>query len=205
MLLATAALVASCFVLGQAVVGLCGWPHPQWWAPAVGYALLLIIFGQAVQHRTHQTALLVLTIVLVAASLVLPFVRGAIRAAAVDGGLLGIVLLLLAAIPFLSAGYAGILGPHVSNDMSQHLSAAWWLRHDTYPLPVAAIGGNLINTGYPLGPHALTAGLSSLGLGDVRGFSAITLAVPVLTGFIALGIVPEARRGARWAFAAAIG
>src|SRR5204863_3201914 len=70
----------------------------------------------------------------------------------------------------------------------------------------AAIGGNLINTGYPLGPHGLAAALGHwLGLGEVRAFSALTLAVPALTAFAVLGLVPEARRGARWALAAAVG
>jgi hypothetical protein len=205
LLLATVLLVGTCFVIGQAVVFLCGWERPQWWAPAVGYAVLMIIFGLAVHVRDHQRLLLAFAIAITLGSLLLPFVRRSLRWAAGDGLVLGIGLTLLAAIPFLATGYAGFLGPNVSDDMSQHLTAAWWLSDGTGMLPVAAIGGNLINTGYPLGPHGLAAGLARLGLDDVRGFSALTLAVPVLTGFVAFGIVPEARRGARWALAAAVG
>ena len=90
--------------------------------------------------------------------------------------------------------------------MSQHLTAAYWLWGHQGMLPAAAIGGDLITTGYPLGPHSLAAGLShGLGLGEVRAFSALTLAVPVLTAFAALGVIPTAPRPARLALAAVVG
>jgi hypothetical protein len=205
MLLATVLLVGACFVLGQAVVFLCGWRQWTWWAPALGYALLLIVFGQALRLPNHQTGLVIVVIVAVVAALALPAVRRSLHESALDAVPLGIGLILLAAIPFFAVGYAGILGTNVSNDMSQHLTGAWWLHHREAPLPVAAIGGNLVTTGYPLGPHSLAAALSSLGLGEVRGFSALTLAVPVLTGFAAVGLVPAARRGARWVLALVVG
>ena len=202
---ATLLLVAACFALGQAVLFLCGWPAWRWWAPALGYAILMIVFGLVVHLRSQQWILIVLALVAVAASLALPYVRESLRAATADGLVLGIGLLLLAAIPFFAAGHVGILGANVSDDMSQHLTAAWWLHNDTEQLPVAAIGGDLITSGYPLGPHGLAAALAQLGLGDVRAFAAVTLAVPVITGFVAFGIVPEGRRVPRWALAAAIG
>ncbi|HYZ30329.1 MAG TPA: hypothetical protein VE570_14800 [Thermoleophilaceae bacterium] len=206
MLLATGLLIAVCFVLGQAVVALCGWERPQWWAPAVGYAVLLILFGQLIRLPNHQTALIGVAVLGVVAALALPAVRSWTREVGLDALTLGIAITLLASIPFFTAGYAGILGANVSNDMSQHLSGAWWLQHRQGMLPVAAIGGDLIKTGYPIGPHAVAAELSrALGLGEVRAFSAVTLAVPVLTGFIAFGIVPAARRAARWALALAVG
>jgi hypothetical protein len=206
MLLATCLLVAVCFVLGQAIVFLCGWRRPQWWAPAVGYAALLIVFAQLIRFPRHPRDLIVLVAVVAVASLALRFVRRSIRQSWDDLFLVGVGLLLLAAIPFFAAGYAGILGASVSNDMSQHLTAAYWLRDHSGVLPVAAIGGDLITTGYPIGPHALAAELSrALGISEVRAFAAETLAVPVVTGFIALGIVPAARRPARSALAAVVG
>lgn len=206
MLLATGLLVGACFVLGQAVVWLCGWERWQWWAPALGYGVLMIVFGQAIHIPNRQTELLVIVTAAAVVSLALPFVRRAAREAALDGIVLGIGLTLLAAIPFFAAGYAGILGVSLSDDMSQHLTAAYWLRDSTGTLPVAAIGGDLVTNGYPLGPHGLAAALNrGLGLGEVRAFSAVTLAVPVLTGFAAVGIVPAARRAARWALAAVVG
>ena len=206
MLLATALLVGACFVLGQAIVFLCGWTSPQWWAPALGYAVLLILFGLLVSMRDLQVVLIVIAALAVLASLLLPFVRAAARDLAVDGVVLGGGLILLAAIPFFIAGYAGILGASISNDMSQHLSTAYWLQHPNGQLPVAAIGGNLIDTGYPLGPHGLTVALTrALGLGEVRAFSAVTLAVPPLMGMVAFGAAAGAPRPARWALAAVIG
>jgi hypothetical protein len=206
MLLATGLLVAVCFVLGQAITFLCGWRDPQWWAPALGYAALLTLFAQLVRVPRHPRDLIALAVVASVVSLLFPFVRRSIRQTLPDLLVLGIGLTLLAAIPFFAAGYAGILGASVSNDMSQHLTAAAWFNDRSGVLPVAAIGGDLINTGYPIGPHALAAELSrALGIGEVRAFAAETLAVPVLTGFIALGIVPAARRSARWALAAVVG
>ena len=206
MLLATGLLVAVSFVLGQAIIFLCGWRDPQWWAPALGYAALLTLFAQLIRVPRHPRDLIALAVVASVASLLLPFVRRSIKQTLPDVLVLGIGLTLLAAIPFLAAGYAGILGASVSNDMSQHLTAAAWFNDRSGVLPVAAIGGDLITTGYPIGPHALAAELSrALGIGEVRAFAAETLAVPVLTGFIAFGIVPAARRPAGWALAAVVG
>jgi hypothetical protein len=206
LLLATGLLVGVSFVLGQAIVFLCGWPRWQWWAPALGYGVLLILFGQAIHVPRHQSALLAIAVVAAAAALLLPFVRASLREAAAEGLVVGVGLILLAAIPVFAAGHTGILGASVSNDMSQHLTAAYWLRDSSGVLPVAAIGGDLVKTGYPIGPHALAAGLTrGLGIGEERAFAAVTLAVPALTGFVALGLVPMARRAARWAFAAVIG
>jgi hypothetical protein len=206
MLLATGLLIAVCFLLGQAVAFLCGWDRPQWWAPAVGFGVLLILFGQLIRLPNHQTALIVVAACAAAAALALPAVRAWTRDVGLDALALGVVMTLLAAIPFFAAGHAGILGANVSNDMSQHLTGAWWLQHRQGMLPVAAIGGDLIKTGYPIGPHAMAGELGrALGLGEVRAFSAVTLAVPVLTGFIAFGIVPAARRAARWALALVVG
>lgn len=205
MLLATGLLIAASFVLGQAIVLLCGWPPLQWWAPALGFGCLMILFGQLVRMRGDQLALVVVAVVAVAAALALPAARRASRDAAADALVLGAGATLLAAIPFFAAGYAGVLGASVSNDMSQHLTGAYWLGGGEGVLPVAAIGGDLITTGYPLGPHGLAAALGDLGLGEVRAFSALTLAVPALTAFAAFGLVPSAPRTARIALAAAVG
>src|SRR6476659_6794689 len=142
MLLATGLLVAASFLLGQALAFLCGWDLPRWWAPALGYAVLLIIFGQAIRLPSHQTELMVMAVAAAIASLALPAVRRTLGENVVDTVGLGIGLILLAAIPFFATGFAGILGTNVSNDMSQHLTAAYWLFHRDSLLPVAAIGGN---------------------------------------------------------------
>ena len=206
LLLLTAALVAASFLLGHGILALCGWRRWNWCAPAVGYAALLIVFGQLVDFPRHQRAMIALVIAVSVAALVLRPVRRAVRESALDTLVIGVGMILLAAIPFFAAGHPGILGASVSNDMSQHLTAAYYLRTLQGELPVAAIGGDLINTGYPLGPHGLAAALTRVsGLGEVRAFSAVTLAIPVVTAFAALGLVPTARRAARWGLAVVIG
>jgi hypothetical protein len=206
LLLLTVVLVAVCFLLGQAILALCGFDRWRWWAPALGYGALLIWFGQTLRVPSHPRLMIAIAIVVPILALALRFVRTAVRESALDLVVVGIGMTLLAAIPFFAAGHTGILGANVSNDMSQHLTASYWLRDRSGMLPVAAIGGDLITTGYPLGPHSLASALARVsGLGDVRAFSAVTLAIPVVTGFAALGAVPNARRGARWGLAAVVG
>src|SRR3954452_933604 len=206
MLVLTAVLVAACASLGQGVLALCGWQRWAWWSPALGYAVLLIVFGQAIRLPHRLTGPILISAALAVAPLVLRPVRRALREALADGIALSILALLLAAIPFFATGRTGILGASVSNDMAQHLTAAFWLRTHDSMLPVAAIGGNLITTGYPIAPHSLAAGLShATHIGDVRAFSAETLAIPVMTVLAAFGVVPAARRGARWALAVVVG
>jgi hypothetical protein len=165
--------------------------------------VLLILGGQALRfpHR-----FLVLFAVVLVAALLLPRTRSALREALPESIPLGIVLVLLAAVPFFAVGYVGVLGASISNDMSTHLLGAWYLRTGEGFKPVAAIGGNIIDTGYPMGPHGLTTALTkAFGVGEETAFAAVTMAVPVLTAFAALGVVPTARRGVRWLVAVAIG
>lgn len=202
----TAVLVGACFTVGQGIVAVCGWRRWTWWAPAVGYGALMILAAQIIRFPAHPRALIALAVAAALGAFVFPLVRASARESLPDAVPVGLGLLLLAAVPFFAAGHTGVLGASVSNDMSQHLVAAYWLEGHHGLLPYAAIGGDLITTGYPLGPHALAAELSrASGLGEERAFSAVTLAVPVLTGFAALGLVPTARRGARWALAAVVG
>jgi hypothetical protein len=205
MLLLTAALVTACFLLGQGILALCGASRWRWWAPSLGYAVLLIVGGQSV--RIHPGLAMALVAVLITvATLALPMVRRAVVEAAPEAVPIGVGLILLAAIPFFATGHSGVLGATWSNDMSSHLTAAFYLRTGDGLRPAAAVGGDLISTGYPLGSHGLAALLTSLsGLGEEQSFAALTLAVPVLTAFAALGIVPSAPRAARWALAGIIG
>lgn len=206
MLAYTAALVAVCFMLGQGVLALCGYAEWRWWAPALGYGVLLIWFGQVVRIPNHGGAQVVIALVAALATLALPLVRRAIREAFFDGAVVGVGIILLAAVPFFAAGHTGVLGANVSNDMSTHLLGAYWLRTEASTLPLAAIGGDIITTGYPIGPHALAAAIVRASwFGEERAFSVVMLAVPVLTAFAVLGVVPAARRGARWALAAIVG
>ncbi|HEU4978916.1 MAG TPA: hypothetical protein VFT42_08490, partial [Solirubrobacteraceae bacterium] len=115
--------------------------------------------------------------------------------------------LFAASVPFLVAGYAGILGVGDNNDMSAHLTAAWWLDARGPVRPMGALGDSIIGEGYPLGPHALVAALSrGLGISLVHAFDALTIVVPVLTAVAALGALgPRVPRLVRWTAAMLIG
>jgi hypothetical protein len=89
----------------------------------------------------------------------------------------------------LVEGHFGILGTSFNPDMSQHLLAADRLADGE--------GGQLLNQGYPLGPHAIVVALNGLGIGLVQGFSGLTAAVAVLaplTALTAFAELPPLRR-----------
>src|SRR5438309_5691944 len=65
----TAALVAVCCALGQGLLALFGWREWRPWSPALGFAVLLIVFGQVVRIPNRQG--IVIALVLVAAALAL--------------------------------------------------------------------------------------------------------------------------------------
>ena len=69
------------------------------------------------------------------------------------GALLAVIgAVLVAAIPFLVSGRIGILGQGLINDdMASHLLFAEWIDTREGPTP------DLIEDGYPLGPHAIVS------------------------------------------------
>jgi hypothetical protein len=103
---------------------------------------------------------------------------------------------LFAAIPFIAAGNVGILGVGlVNDDMASHLLLADWIDERFRPEPV------LVDQGYPLGPHALVAGLAGLlSASSIDVFAGLTLAIPALTALVAYsalgGLTPAVRIGA---------
>ena len=101
----------------------------------------------------------------------------------------GALALLLASIPFIVNGRVGILGVGlVNDDMASHLLIADWLNTRVGETP------GLIEGGYPVGPHALAAGLSEgLGTGLIEAFAGITLAIPVLTALVAVEALRDLR------------
>ena len=68
--------------------------------------------------------------------------------------------------------------------MSQHLLATDRLADGA--------GSQLLNQGYPLGPHAIVVALNKgLGIGLVQGFNGLTVAVAVLASLTALAAFAE--------------
>ncbi len=93
----------------------------------------------------------------------------------------GVLAAAFAALPFIAAGAVGILGVGlVNDDMASHLLIADWIDERFRPEPV------FIDQGYPLGPHALVAGLSTLlHVSSIDVFAGLVLAIPMLTALVA--------------------
>lgn len=181
-------------VVGQAALALGGRRDLAWLGGAVGLALLLVTAGIAIRLPGHATAVAVAIALIVAVSTIFLLVSRPTNLAGLAGALpTMLVALAVASIPFVVAGRVGILGVGlVNDDMASHLLLASWLDQRFVPEPV------LIDQGYPLGPHALVAGLAKvLGTDPVRAFAGLTLAIPALTALVAFGALARLRPLAR--------
>jgi hypothetical protein len=192
---ASVALVcAGSLLVGQAILWLSGHRELTWLSGPVGLAALLVASGLAIKLPGHGTAAAIVIGGLVVASAIVLFIRrpAVVPAPASHPALAlaaGALALLVASVPFIANERVGILGVGlVNDDMAYHLLIADWLNTRVGEMPV------LIHQGYPVGPHALVAGLSeALGTGLVEAFAGLTLAIPALTALVAF----EALRGVR--------
>jgi hypothetical protein len=201
--LASLALIAAFSLLvGQATLALCGRREFTWLAGPVGLALLLVTAGVAVRLPGHGTAVAVAVVVLALAAALIVWRRPArgFLAAAPAGLAAGALAALLAAIPFIAAGRVGILGVGlVNDDMASHLLLADWLDTRFSPEPV------LIHQGYPVGPHALMAGISAMfGMDLIDAFAGLVLAIPALTALVAFEAMAGLRTSVRVAAGALV-
>jgi hypothetical protein len=184
---AVAAVCVSASALGQAAICLCGRQRWSWLAPAVGLALLCAICWGTVRLPGDgaTSAIVVLVLTIAAVAYLWRRVEGAGGALAA-GWPVAVVALLAASLPFAVEGHFGILGTSFNPDMSQHLLTAARLAEGH--------SSQLLNQGYPLGPHSIVVALNKgLGIGLVQGFSGLTLAVAVLaclTALAAFGDLP---------------
>jgi len=177
---AVVAVCVSALPLGQAAICLCGGRRWSWLAPVVGLALLCALCWGTVRLPGDGviSAVVVLGLTVAAVAYSWGRVGGAGEALAV-GWPVALVALLAASLPFAVEGHFGILGTSFNPDMSQHLLAADRLA-EGHP-------SQLLNQGYPLGPHSIVVALSKgLGVGLVQGFSGLTVAVAILACLTAL-------------------
>jgi hypothetical protein len=178
-----AAVIAVCgasLAIGQAAIGLCGVRRWSWLAPGVGLALLCVVCWGTVR-LPGDGVLSALTVVALACGSVF-YLRGRVDGGAEAlwaGAPVALLALGAASLPFVAEGHFGILGTSFNPDMSQHLLATDRLAHGE--------GSQLLQQGYPLGPHAVVVALNKgLGIGLVQGFSGLTVAVAVLASLTAL-------------------
>jgi hypothetical protein len=182
---AVAAVCLSSLAIGQAAVRLAGVRRWAWLAPAVGLALLCAICWGTVRLPGHGAvpAILVPALAVAAVAYLRGRVEGAGEALAA-GWPVALIALLAASLPFAVEGHFGILGTSFNPDMSQHLLTADRLA-EGHP-------SQLLNQGYPLGPHSIVVALNKgLGIGFVQGFSGLTIAVAILACLTALAAFAE--------------
>jgi hypothetical protein len=182
---AVVAVCAASLAIGQAAVLLCGARRWSWLAPAVGLALLCAVCWGTVRLPGHGVVPASVVLVLTVASVLYLWgrVEGAGEALAV-GWPVTLIALLAASLPFAVEGHFGILGTSFNPDMSQHLLTADRLAEGH--------SSQLLNQGYPLGPHSIVVALNKgLGIGLVQGFSGLTVAVAVLASLTALAAFAE--------------
>ncbi len=190
---AVALLVVGASVpIGAAVLAAAGRRRWSWIAPAPGLAAITVVAWWAVRLPGEGLTALaaILALALVAGVWAVPRVgpgAGELRAVAPAAGL----TLLAVSVPFAAEGHFGILGTGFNVDMSQHLFAADWIQSPLAPAP------ELVQQGYPVGPHSLAvAGAELTGGNVVTAFSGMTIAAPVigaLTAFAGLRGLGTAR------------
>lgn len=196
---AVAAVCVSSLAIGQAVIALCGGRRWSWLAPAVGLALVLAACWGTVRLPGDGVASAIVVLALTVAAVA--YLRGRVEGvgrAARAGWPVALGALLACSLPFAVEGHFGILGTSFNPDMSQHLLAADRLAEGH--------SSQLLNQGYPLGPHAIVVALDKgLGIGLVQGFSGLTVAVAILASLTALAAFAELRPLPRTAGALLVG
>src|SRR2546427_8287429 len=117
MYLAVVVILAASFLCGQAVLKLCGYSDVAALAPAVGFALLVVVTTDLIMLPGHATGAAMGVLVVLAASLVVVH-RPRLDAHIV---LVSLVTTAIASLPFIANERFGILGVSVDDDMASHL------------------------------------------------------------------------------------
>jgi hypothetical protein len=189
-LLAGALIAGASLACGQAVMAFSGRDRLSPVAPAAGLSVLLVVCGVAVKLPGHATTAAVAAgLACALAAWVLAPRRG--RLGQVSAGAVAAALIAAAvvAIPFAVSGRIGILGQGlVNDDMASHLLFTEWIDTRSGPTP------DLIDDGYPLGPHAIVAAAAKAsGAGLIEAFAGLTGAIAVLTALTAYGALGGVR------------
>jgi hypothetical protein len=197
-----AAAVAICLAsmaIGQAAILLCGHRRWSWLAPPLGLALVLALCWGTV--RLAGDGVVSAIAVALAFLAALAYLWGRLEGGGEawrTGWPVALIALASASLPFAVEGHFGILGTSLNPDMSQHLLAASRLAEGN--------GSQLLQQGYPLGPHSVVVALhKGLGIGLVQGFAGLSVAVMVLAPLTALAAFGRLRAIPRSAGALLVG
>jgi hypothetical protein len=184
-LLSAAVTCVVSLALGQAALRLAGAREWSWLAPPVGISVAMALAAIALWIPGHATTITVLVGILTVAALVWCGLDPAHRPP-LSGLLAGLPVAVLVLVPFLAAGHSGTLGVSFDNDMAAHLLI---VEHYLSPSSVAEVSP----AGYPIAAHGMVA-LISRGL-DMRAdhaFAGWSMALPLLSAWTALALVPRA-------------
>src|SRR3954453_6636080 len=210
---AAAILVAS-LVLGRALLHVVGLSVHTWLGGVAGFAVLTIACPLLIRlpGRGVTTAIL-LGLVTIGAMLYLWWEDrggrllgrssgGAARAPRDDQGLtppgeghpqsswalgvlVALIILVAASLPFAFNERNGVLGEGIyTNDQAAQLYWTDWLQHGVGPEP------NAVRFGYPTGPQSVAATVAeATNTSLLDSFNGLLLAIPILTGLTALGVM----------------
>ena len=200
-LLAGALIAGASLVIGAAIMVAVGRRRTTAVGPAVGISALLVICGIAIKLPGHGTMAAVATGIALAAALAVLWRRrpqleegerrrdqfGPAAAGAVVAAVLAALVI---AIPFATNGRVGVLGQGlVNDDMASHLLFTEWADTREGPTP------DLVEDGYPLGPHAVVSATAKVTGADlVQAFAGLTGAIAVLTALTAYGALGRVRQ-----------
>jgi hypothetical protein len=184
-LLSAALTCVVSLALGQAALRLAGAREWSWLAPAVGISVAMALAAIALWIPGHATTMTVLVGLLTVAALVWCG-RDAAHRPPLTGVLAAVPVAVLVLVPFLAVGHAGILGVSFDNDMASHLLI---VEHYLSPSTV----GEVSPPGYPIATHGMVALIArGLGIRADYAFSGWTLALPLISAWTALALVPRA-------------
>ena len=212
-------LIAS-FVLGRALLHLVGLSVHTWLGGVVGFAVLTVACPLLIRlpGRGLTTAILLGVITIGGMLYLWREDRGgrllARRTPAAGRGnrppiaapgegepesnwalatLVALIILLGASLPFAFNERDGVLGEGIyTNDQAAQLYWTDWLQHGTGPEP------NAVRIGYPTGPQAVAATVAeATNTSLLDSFNGLLLAIPILTGLTALGVMGALAPAAR--------
>src|SRR5919109_1552566 len=182
-----AAILLASLLLGRALLHLVGRTTATWLSGAVGFAALAVASPLLIRLPGRAGTLSVVLAIAVLASIYYLW-RGRERrertAPGVPLAVIGVVVA-AASLPFAFNERDGVLGEGIyTNDQAAQLYWTDWLQHGLGPEP------NAVQFGYPTGPQSVAASVAeATNTSLLDSFNGLLLAIPILTGLTALGVM----------------